>query len=926
MFCEDCRLLLCPVCALLKHRQCSKLNAIAETANARRLQMKTSQKELLAGLAQIKQQEDKVKKDRENLSRSTTINFKELNEAYDTLLAKIKEQKGSDMLKMHGINFKVQRHLVAHEEDVDRFISLLEGDIDRVEKMQLKVSDIQLLRETNPDDLKQAVTHISDLNTYIEKVRDCRFEIPVLNKARFEEIQQVLDKLSMLCFELDSSRADDVGEDSAGLLVPTKVENPSTVMETCPARLSCQMGPNGNGHTDQACSPLLLQTTVEVATCGISVAPFVLTHSPSSSQSDKDSDSQRNPFSMLSIGKKLRPKARPRNSSARRSVHGSVFSVKHPVVTAASSTTKQTSPKKSTQGFVFTPVNSTSAIFTLPTSKSGTDGAVDTSSHSLPVPKSGAASLALDTGLLVPKCGTCSTQATGGGCLAVSKPGATILQAALDQNISMLHSGCFVSQTVTSLQSSKAISSNGAAVACHTFPKPKIGASNSMANGSNTLPTPKPRTAAPLGTNTIPRARESRSGTDQEPAAARDVSEALVAQKNVMAASELSTTLSSLNAIASGLSSKILPPSKPNNFAGSGEAPLSASSVPATSQVVADAVRANGSGTKTKSAAGNVLANEASPRSSAAANGGVSGQASAVLVSSEKPRESLGNSIKENGDSSTRADAQKLRTVFSIRPVSAGDSRRPIISDFAILPNRQLAVVDRANSRVKLVQMTVEEQGQGGLCPAVDLTTPHGMCHMDGEIVAVVSHAAKTLQLVHLGNHRQCIKHTYNTCRGYTNVARLTTQTLAARFSLGVHILDVGGPALRLKAAIVNDSNGKPLFRSPTAMCTTQDGKIVVLDGILLDVSCWDQTGALLWRLPHPNLFLPRSLCSVGLRRLYCLCGTTRLDCLSAANGKLLHSVKLEAGPLKEVSTVAQDPQGRILINNVEEVVCFAWA
>jgi hypothetical protein len=75
-----------------------------------------------------------------------------------------------------------------------------------------------------------------------------------------------------------------------------------------------------------------------------------------------------------------------------------------------------------------------------------------------------------------------------------------------------------------------------------------------------------------------------------------------------------------------------------------------------------------------------------------------------------------------------------------------------------VLPDNRVVVVDRANSRVKLVYLdpmeTVDDQavgggesGDGGLCPAVDLTKPHGVCHVDGNVIAVVSHAAKTLQV-----------------------------------------------------------------------------------------------------------------------------------------------------------------------------------
>ena len=96
-----------------------------------------------------------------------------------------------------------------------------------------------------------------------------------------------------------------------------------------------------------------------------------------------------------------------------------------------------------------------------------------------------------------------------------------------------------------------------------------------------------------------------------------------------------------------------------------------------------------------------------------------------------------------------------------------------------------------------------------------------------------------------------------------------------------------------------------------------------------MEVSCWDQRGTALWRVIHAGLSFPRSVCSVGLRRLYVISSSGQLyglDCLNAANGKLLHSVKLDAAAsLKEVSTMAQDGQDRILINNLEEIVCFDW-
>jgi hypothetical protein len=103
--------------------------------------------------------------------------------------------------------------------------------------------------------------------------------------------------------------------------------------------------------------------------------------------------------------------------------------------------------------------------------------------------------------------------------------------------------------------------------------------------------------------------------------------------------------------------------------------------------------------------------------------------------------------------------------------------------------------------------------------------------------------------------------------------------------------------------------------------------QVVVLDSGKLELSSWDQNGSPLWSVTLSSMTLPRSVCSVGLRRLYVVSsaqGMDCLNCLNASTGKLLHSVRLETS-LREASTMAQDTQDRILINNVDEIVCFDW-
>ena len=59
------------------------------------------------------------------------------------------------------------------------------------------------------------------------------------------------------------------------------------------------------------------------------------------------------------------------------------------------------------------------------------------------------------------------------------------------------------------------------------------------------------------------------------------------------------------------------------------------------------------------------------------------------------------------------------------------------------------------------------------------------------------------------------------------------------RFSLGVHILGVGERGgLRLRASIVNDEDGEPLFQMPCSMCTTPYSNVIILDSVTRVVSC----------------------------------------------------------------------------------------
>ena len=811
MFCEDCNKLLCPMCALMEHRHCSKLNSVTPMAAARRLHLETSQRNLIITLGKAKEKQAKIREEKEALSTNITSNLREMDEAYDSLMTTLKEQKKKDMLKTHEAVTKAQKHLASCEEQIGVFIAVLEDNVSKTQSRQLITSDIQLLQEVSHQDLKEAENDVIAATAFLSKVDGSRFDVPGVAKETLSEVKQIISRISLTTCQTESSQR-------ASAIHPTTTTNSMpTGPEHSPAKLSAVGNSASQG---QPCFALQLQQDRLACRSVLSTSSDISAASTSSSEGSiaygNSSDGQRNPFSFLSMGKRSvrRPTARPRNSLARRALSGgSVFSVKHPVVTAANSNVKQASPKRSSNnpGFVFVPAKNVTALF----------------SQFKPIPKLAASDPTSDDTLL---------------------------------NI---------------------MPSTSAMSGAHTLPKPVL---------------PKPAGAdadlmlsSSRGTNTQ-HSNGQASASGRPPAKTVKTAE----QARKVTSNSLSVTSSSTM-------------TSPNTTNSAGYGSTQSSSKTAE-------IAQNGTHTGTSDGATGFVE-------------GAVGLERLSLLTEEPVMAGAESTPKPGGDTLQKPEIAKLRASFKICPSSAGDLRRPIISDFAVLPNGRLAVVDRANSRVKVVVLMRE--GQDGLCPSVDLTKPHGVCHMDGDTIAVVSHVAKTLQLVTVSSHQLSLQHIHNTCRGYLNIARLSHCVLAARFSLGVHILDVGGPALRLKVAIVNNNKGKPLFQSPNSMCTTQDGKIVILDGMTMEVSCWDQRGTALWRVIHAGLSFPRSVCSVGLRRLYVISSSGQLyglDCLNAANGKLLHSVKLDAAAsLKEVSTMAQDGQDRILINNLEEIVCFDW-
>ena len=779
-------------------------------AAARRLHLETSQRNLISTLGKAKEKQAKLREEKEALSTNITSSLRDMDEAYDSLMTALKEQKKKDMLKTHEAVTKAQKHLASCEEQIGVFIAVLEENVAKTQSRQLIASDIQLLQEVSHQDLKEAENDVVAATAFLSKVEISRVDVPGVSKEMLSEVKQIISKMSLTTCRAENSQS------TGAAHLPTTVSSMQSGPEHSPAKLSAVGSSVSNGHP---CFALQLQQDRLACRSVLSTSSDISAASTSSSEGSiaygNSSDGQRNPFSFLSVGKRSvrRPTARPRNSLARRALSGgSVFSVKHPVVTAANSTVKQASPKRSSNnpGFVFVPAKNVTALF----------------SQFKPIPKLAASDPASDDTLL------------------------------------------------DIMPSTSAISG------AHTLPKPVLP---KPAGADTDLMLPSSR-----GTNTQ-HSNGQASASGRPPAKTVKTAE----QARKVTSNSLSVT-----------SSSTMTSPNTTNSAGQG------------STLSSKAVEIAQNGTHSGAPDG-----ATGPVEGAVALERLSLLTEEPMIAGAEPNS------KPGGDTPQKPEIQKLRTSFKICPSSAGDLRRPIISDFAVLPNGRLAVVDRANNRVKVVLLMRE--GQDGLCPSVDLTKPHGVCHMDGDTIAVVSHVAKTLQLVTVGSHGLSLQHIHNTCRGYLNIARLSHCILAARFSLGVHILDVGGPALRLKVAIVNDNSGKPLFQSPNSMCTTQDGKIVILDGVTLEVSCWDQRGAALWRIIHPGLSVPRSVCSVGLRRLYVISSSAQLyglDCLNAANGKLLHSIKLDAAAsLKEVSTMAQDGQDRILINNLEEIVCFDW-
>ena len=185
------------MCALMKHRQCSKLNSVTPMAAARRLQLETSQRNLISTLGKAKEKQAKLKEEKEVLSRNITCSLREMDEAYDSLITRVKEQKKADMLRSHEAITKAQKHLANCEEQIGVFITVLEENVSRTQSRQLITSDVQLLQEVSQQELKETESDVEAATSFLSKMDRFRFDVPSVARAKLEEMKKMMSRMSL---------------------------------------------------------------------------------------------------------------------------------------------------------------------------------------------------------------------------------------------------------------------------------------------------------------------------------------------------------------------------------------------------------------------------------------------------------------------------------------------------------------------------------------------------------------------------------------------------------------------------------------------------------------------------------------------------------------------------------------------------------
>ena len=436
---------------------------------------------------------------------------------------------------------------------------------------------MQLLQEVSQQELKETESDVEAATFFLSKMDRFRFDVPSVARAKLEEMKKMMSRMSLTGLPA-------VLQQGGGDGGPTVVTTADTGdPDHTPAKLSAvgnHIGPGPPSFALQLQQERLACRSVMSTSSDISAAST--SSSEGSMACGHSSDGQRNPFSFTSRGRMSRkPPARPQNSKARKALSGpSVFSVKHPVVTAANTTVKQGSPTRGSDnpGFVFVPAKNVTALI----------------SQFKPIPR-----------------------------LQTSDP------ASDDALLNVLPPTSPMSGT-------------------HILPKPTLP---KPAGAAADLALPSSR-----GTNT----QHSNGQTSTSMKIPAKVGKMSTEQVRKPAATSLSVTSSSTMTSPKTTSStngarntrlSELPQSEDQSIATDGAAAGAAEGAGAVAKLPAmgeDSV-VSGTDTSTKHATGSVQ----------------------------------------------KTDGQKLRSVFKICPSSAGDLRRPIISDFAVLPNGRLAVVDR---------------------------------------------------------------------------------------------------------------------------------------------------------------------------------------------------------------------------------------
>ena len=350
LFCEDCNELLCGTCAMMKHRQCANLSLVNDVVATKRTSLMNDQRCVASTIEKAKKIQCDLQMEKEAISKDFSNRLREVDDAYDFLISRLKEKKCADGQLIRRSESEIQQQFFCYENSIEDIISTLNSVMGKMETMNLLSSDIRFLQETTHFTINGAEDDIaiSDLNNLTPPV--CT--VPDMSHLKYNMAKHIVDALCLVANNNAHGHSKDwllykMFEQSS-LDCATATTITTTSLEKAASNRSF-------GHVNF--ENKYLQCTMSSQCSTVSDLPSTLSASTYSCHlvfCRCNDVGIRNP-QFISSSVKNRPPSRLRNSLGRRGIPvASVFSVKHPVVTAANSFMKPPSLKSST-GFVLVP-------------------------------------------------------------------------------------------------------------------------------------------------------------------------------------------------------------------------------------------------------------------------------------------------------------------------------------------------------------------------------------------------------------------------------------------------------------------------------------------------------------------------------------------------------------------------------------------